>query len=203
MKQTHNDKKKTIDQQRPDTDSVGQLHEFLTSAYPPENYDDQELDAIYNFTSGVYAPVNDLLSGGGKEAQGDETVNATISGLDSAIAKSKAPSNFIIYTKIDASSGKSLKEGSTFRFKGFRSTTIDIDQLLGEKDGGENYYILKIMIKKNNPGIYVSDLSANPDEHEFILPRGIEIQAASDPKRVTYNDQPGLGNVFVGCVIKK
>lgn len=168
------------------------IGEHLRGFYPPEKYNENELDAIKAFTDvnigkGVNELLHSLPSGIAPEdiqpVDANDTRAQTIAMLDSAINKSKAPENMVVYSILPAQIGE-LKSGSVFSFKGYRSTTIDLAVALSEAQDGS---ILQVLIPKGSKGLYVDDYSSSPGEGEFLLPRGSMVTVTGGPSRLRGN----------------
>lgn len=167
-----------------------QLNGVLVNAYAPENYDDDELDAIKEFTAGAYADINLKLSSlpSGIPAEqiqpeyaGDKRPEM-IAALDSATSKVSAPMNFTTYVSLSSDFDiTSLVPDGMIRLKGFRSSTVDPSMALQSGDP----YMLQINVKKGSPGAYLDDYSSMPGEGEFLMPRDSVIKVVSGPSRLT------------------
>lgn len=174
-----------------------ELSQFLLQAYPPQNYDDVEINAIQQFTSQSYDAVNDVLSKlpagvSAKQIQpmsADDQTATLVAALDSAMKKSRAPVDFITYTKLDNSVQQmDLVPGTQFKFKGFRNTTVNLGNVMILDDGTDSSTILQVRVKKNARGIYTGNYSQNPDDAEFVLPRGAKIEVLGGPTKLVGSD---------------
>lgn len=191
---------------------VQEVNDLLNQAFPPQNYDETELNAIQEFTSGAYANINDMLATlpagiSAKKIQPtgpDDNSPAIIAALDSAIKKSRSPTDFIAYAKIDMDIAGNLAAGQAFKFKGFRSTSVNLANVL--PPGEDQAMLLQINVRKNAHGLYTANYSQNPDELEFILPRGAKIEVLEGPTRLVGSDaQLGGKNkqiTFFNCQTK-
>lgn len=178
----------------PETQEIDQI---LTQSYPPQNYDDVEIQAIQQFTSQSYDDVNTTLSKlpagiSAKQIQPtspDDDTAMLVSTLDSAMKKSRSPIDFITYTKLDNSVQQmDLVPGVQFKFKGFRNTTINLANIMNSEDQTDSSTVLQIRVKKNSRGIYTGNYSQNPDDAEFILPRGSKLEIISGPTKLVGSD---------------
>lgn len=173
-----------------DNANNGSLHDTLTSAYAPENYDNAELDAVKAYTDTAYYDINQKLATLPTgipadqiqpEYDGDNRP-ALIAALDSAVNKIGAPTDFIGYVGISPDYDLlSLQSAKKLRFKGFRSLSVDPGVVLQSGDPT----ILQIKVKAGNPGMYLDDYSTNPGEGEFLLPRGSSIKIISGPSKLS------------------
>jgi hypothetical protein len=179
-------------------DNTQQLNTILSQAYPPEAFSEDELDAIAEYTDSAFFDINDKLYSMPLGVSADEIVPQYngdmipeyIRSLDNAIAKTQAPDNFVVYTAL----GKEYKlddfaMGSTFAFKGYRSTTINpsialnYNPRVADSGAKRTIYALQINVPAGAQGIYAEDVSRNPGENEFILPRGSKVRVIDGPNK--------------------
>lgn len=189
---------------------VEQTHSTLTATYTPEKYDDAELDALYTFTESAYDAINEKLATLPLDITAkdiapnspDDTLPSLISALDSIMKKSRTPQEFIVYADLGDSIDLSVLEaGRAFRFKGFRSTTLNMNNLFLE--GVTKLNILQIKVKKNARGIYVADFSPTPEDQEFILPRGARIEVVTRSSKLIGSSEQGYIEInYVDCTTK-
>lgn len=203
---------------------IDQIHAALVQGYPPEKFDDQELDAINVFTNGGFIDINNRLNSlpagvpvNKIEPQSlDDTFPDLIASLDSATKKGRAPMDFMTYTKLGSDVDVStLSAGSTFRFRGFRSTSLNVTNVVSSPDnerqdpqsGRSTAVVLQLNIKKNSKGLYASDFSATPEEQEFILPRGARIEVSTDFQKLVGSDAMmntlNLQVYYADCIVKQ
>lgn len=175
---------------RPD---VEQTHMDLGQYYIPENYDENELAAIESYTGQTYADVNNKLSSlptgiPANEIQADyieDQLPSIIGALDSALDKVPAPKDFLTYVSLNNNYNPAdFSKGQTFRFKGFRSTSIDPGVAMNYSVQSNQTVMLQILVKKGTKGMYVDDYSATPGEAEFLLPRGSAVKITSGPNKL-------------------
>lgn len=183
----------------------------LMQAYPPEKYDDDELDAIKLYTDTQAPAVSSVLSSlpTGIPANKiqpltpDDNTPDIIAGLDSALSKSKTPDSMIVYAPLDQSID--LDKVKNLTFKSFRSTTINIESAIQEFDptqGGGT--VLQIEVPKGSKGMYVDDFSTTPGKGEFLLPRSQSIKILAGPNKLvgTYNSPDQVLQVyFYNCIL--
>jgi ADP-ribosyltransferase exoenzyme len=205
------------------TPQLDEMHNRLVKAYPPERYDDQELNALNAFTAGEHATINSRLANMPAgvpvtkiEPQSlDDPYPDMIASLDSATKKGRAPAPFLSYTKMHPDfDPSSLAVGATFRFKGFRTTSLNPVAVIGSSEnsrtepstGRNSVILLQMNIPKNVKGIYASDYSASPQDYEFIMHRGAQVQVASEFKKLVGSDalsnQLNLEIYYADCVVK-
>lgn len=178
---------------------IEQTNTELTSAYPPEAYSDQELDAIEEYTGEGYTEINDRLRSlpAGIPAnqiepmyQGD-LIPSQINALDSALYKSVAPKDFIVYAALNSSySIDSFKPSQILKFKGFRSTTLNpgvalnLSNSYNQNTGRKSTFLLQIHVKKGSNGMYLNEFSTQPGDSEFLLPRNTSIRIIEGPSKL-------------------
>lgn len=200
---------------------IQELHAVLTAHYSPEKYDDRQLDAIYTYTNAGYVDINNRLSmlPSGVPANKIEptspkdTIIDIISSLDSALKKSRAPGDFLTYTKlaqdIDVTG---IQAGTSFRFKGYRDTSINMQTVINSSEnsmmsasGRPLVVLLQLRVRKNSPGMYIADYALNSEEGEFLLPRGATIQVVSGPNKLVGSDGAtqtmNLEIMYYDCVL--
>lgn len=178
---------------------IEQNHSNLIDHYAPENYDENELAAIEAYTGEDYIDINDKLYSlpTGVPAEQIEpeydgdTLPSTIAGLDSALNKIATPSEMLTYISLnDSYNIADFKPGQTFRFKGYRSTTLDPNIALnfGSKGKGSSRrkqtVVIQLLVKKGSKGMYVDDFSSTPGEGEFLLPRGSSMKITGGPNKM-------------------
>lgn len=174
-------------------------HNYLSGAYLPENYDENELAAIEMYTDTAYSSVNDMLNSlptgipaNQIQAQSvDDNLPSIVQSLDSALEKSSTPIDFVSFVSLNSGYNiTDFKAGQTFRFKGFRSVTIDPNVALNFATKDDNNprkkqaIILQVSVKKGSKGMYLDDFSANPGEAEFLLPRGSSVKIVDGPNKL-------------------
>jgi len=199
-----------------------QIHQYLTAHYTPDKYDDKELDAIYTYTNGAYVDINNRLSSlpAGIPSNKiepnsiDDPLPDFVASLDSALKKSRLPADIMVYTNVGSSySPDNLQQGSSFLFKGYRDTSIDLGNVVNNADKNSMGYsgrpqinILQITLKKNSKGLYAADYSVNAADTEFILPRSCKITIVSGPQKLVGSDAMSqnlnLEIMYYDCVVK-
>jgi hypothetical protein len=174
---------------------IEQNHAYLNQYYVPENYDERELAAIESYTGGTYVDINNKLSSlptgiPADQIQADyldDQLPSIIEALDSAVNKVPAPRDFLTYVSLNQNyNPMDFNPGQTFRFKGFRSTSIDPGVALNFANGANQgqTVMLQILVKKGTRGMYVDEYSASPGEAEFLLPRGSAVKITSGPSKL-------------------
>lgn len=177
---------------------IEQSHGELSSAYPPEMYDDNELNAIENYSATSYYEINDRLRNlpSGIAADQIEPMYAgdplpgQVAALDSALKKSKAPKDFIAYASLAPGySIDSFKPGQNYKFKGFRSLSIDPNVALNyasntPQASRTTSFALQIHVRKGTNGMYLDDFSPQAGEAEYLLPRGAQVKIVSGPHKM-------------------
>lgn len=181
------------------TPNLEQLNSSLTQAYDPGMFSNDELDTIAEYTDSAFFDINDKLYALPLGTPSDQIVPQYdgdripqyVAAMDSAMSKTQAPEAFVVYTALGKEYNlDDFKVGSQFAFKGFRSTTINTNIALNYNprvaDSGakRTIYALQINVPAGAQGIYVEDISRNPGENEFILPRGSRLQIKSGPNKI-------------------
>lgn len=198
-----------------------EMHQFLTQTYSPEKYDDRELDAIYYFTTTGYYDVNNRLASlpAGVSANKierttpDDSMPEMIAALDSAMKKVRVPQDFVTYTKLSPDIDiNNLQPGMSFKFKGYRDTSINLDSILSYPSqkmgasGRNQIVILQLNVKKNSRGMYAADFSPNADDCEFILPRSTKLEIVTGPLNLVGSDaisgDMNLEVLYFDCQVK-
>lgn len=202
------------------TPEIEQLNENLINSYPPENYNDDELNIIGQFTSGMYFDINNRLSALPPGIQSDkiepmysgDNTPMMVKAMDSIIKRSRAPQDFMTYTEMINTDLNNLQPGTSFVFKGYRPTTINISNVIQNSDkqegmvGRPQIVVLQIVVKKNSRGIYTGNYSQSPDDMEFVLPRGAKINVLSGPIKLVGSDAESgnlnLEILYFNCMTK-
>lgn len=177
----------------------------MMTAYKPEKYDDDELEALKQYTDTSYEAVNAVLSSlpPGIPAYKIQPLTPTdntpdiIQALDRALDKSKLPVPIITYVPLQ--SGLDLRKAKSIGFKSFRSTTLSLQTALdelGQGSGGGT--VLQISMDKGSKGMYVDDFSSTPGKGEFLLPRGSQIKIVDGPNKLvgTYQTADNMLEVY-------
>jgi hypothetical protein len=201
---------------------IQQLHDYLTTQYSPDKYDDAELNAIYSYTNDAYPDINsrlaslppDVPANKIERSSVDDTLPDFIAAMDSIMKKSRAPVDFITYTRLSADYRvEDLQSGMKFKFLPYRNTSINLNTVLNSAQPAQTSYagrpqvlIMQILVKKNTRGLYAADFSAKPDDFEFILPRGSTLEIADGPKNLVGSDamsaNMNLEVVYFDCKVK-
>ena len=201
---------------------IEELHNYLTTAYTPEKYDDAELDAIYNFSDTAYSDINARLSSLPSNVAAnkiektslDDTMPEFIATMDSAMKKIRTPIDFLTYTRLSADYRvQDFAKGLVFKFKGYRDTSISMNAVLNSAQAAQTSFagrpqviLLQLLVPKNSRGIYAADFSPNAMDGEFILPRGTTVEVMSDPQNLVGSDAISaainLEVVYIDCKVK-
>lgn len=201
---------------------IEQLHNYLTTAYTPEKYDDAELDAIYNFSNNAYSDINTRLSALPSNVAAnkiektslDDTMPEFIATMDSAVKRIRAPVDFLTYTRLSADYRvEDFTKGLVFKFKGYRDTSISMNAVLNSAQAAQTSFagrpqviLLQLLVPKNSRGIYAADFSPNAMDGEFILPRGTTVEVMSEPQNLVGSDAIStainLEVVYIDCKVK-
>lgn len=170
---------------------VAQISSALISAYPPDLFDDAELDAIQGYTSGYYTTINTVLSSlpagiPAEQIQPQDAMDTTpsmIGALDSALSKVPAPIDFTTFASLSSNyTFEQFSPDQVFTFKTFRSTSLNPNLALNTSETPRNQAIvLQITIPKGSSGMYVDEYSTQSGESEYLLPRGSTLVVESEP----------------------
>jgi hypothetical protein len=194
----------------------------LSSHYTPETYSVDELNAIEAYTGADFLDINDKLYSlpagiPADQIQPDydgDDVPQNIAALDNALSKSSAPKDFIVYCGLSSELGvDDFQTGKKFRFKGYRSTSINPNIALNYNSRStksatrRQTVLLQIEVKKGSKGMYVEEFSSNPGESEFLLPRGSTLKIKSGLHKLVgsnaYSEDPNLEVVYFNCELTK
>jgi len=201
---------------------INQTHQELSNFYMPENYNDDELDAVQAYTGIDFLDINDKLytlpAGISAEQiqpefEGDN-IGSKVAALDSALQKVTAPKDFLVYTGLSSEYNVTdFKPGQIFKFKGYRSTSVNANIALNynsrvnKTTSRRQTVLLQINIKKGSSGMYVDDFSSNPGESEYLLPRATKVRIKSGPNKLVgsnaYSQDPNLEVVYFDCDLVK
>ena len=201
---------------------IEQNQAYMTDYYRPEYYDENELGAVEAYTGTDFFDINNKLYDLPTGIRADQIqpeydgdpIPAQVAALDSALNKMKTDHEFLSYvglgTEYDITS---FAPGSTFRFKGYRSTTINpnialnYNSRVNKSVSRQQTVMLQIKIPKGSKGMFVEDFSANPGESEFLLPRGSKVKVVSGPNKLVgsnaYTGSSGLEVLYFDCVLVK
>lgn len=169
--------------------------EIQRSAHDPIQYqpaNDDEKQAITSWTGNGYRRINEALR------KGTEPPEAKA--LDSAIAKSTAEKQMVVYRGINSEAVAGLKAGAVFIDRGYASTTTDHEIADGFAVNGSAFgdkrpdagALVRIIVPAGAHAMPVYEamgwgttgLGANP-EKEILLPRGSRFQVT----RVTEHEE--------------
>ena len=202
--------------------SNDELDKALSDHYSPSKYDNREIDAIRYFVDQGYSDINKRLASvpAGTSAKyleplsADDRLGDVISSLDSALKKSRAPGEFVVYTKLGP--GYNLldfNQGDTFQSKGYLVATLRLDSIMQELDpekttsrtGRPIVPIMQVHVKKNAKGLYASNFSEN-SAGEFIIPRGTKFTVVSGSRKLVGSDalsnNLSLEIQYIDCMYK-
>lgn len=201
---------------------IEQLHTLLIEKYPPERFDEDELDALYMYTDGGYVDINQRLSElpagvPSKEIEPrnfDDRIVNVIDSLDSALKKGRAPLDFITYMKLNGDYNfNDFLPGRTFIFKGYKDTSINLYTVINSSENtnkspaGRNMaLVLQIRVRKNSRGLYIANYSSMADDYEFLLPRNTVLEVLQAPMPLVgsnaLTDDLNLEILYVDCLVK-
>jgi ADP-ribosyltransferase exoenzyme len=132
-----------------------------------------------------------------------ERMMRIIGDIDDAFDHNEMPADATLYTSLKPSrwSLDDFKEGSTFKFKSFRSTSIDPSAMftfsyptaqskrkdMPEQSVKDIDILLEIKAKKGDKAIPLMTVSPFNHEAEVLLPREAPIRILSAPKKIKWN----------------
>jgi hypothetical protein len=164
------------------------LNSSLYNFYKPNMFDEEELNAISEYTADAYEYINSYLYKGhekGTSADQDQYINRLITALDSSFEDAEAPFPYTVYSGLSSRyKPDKLKQGSEYIFRGYVSTSISFGVAIdsfSDSDWTDSPVVLQIEIDKGQKSIYVDPVFSNPGEGETLLPRGSKIQIMSGP----------------------
>jgi hypothetical protein len=201
---------------------IQQLNDYLVSQYTADKYDDDELNAIYSYTNDAYPNINqrlatlppDVPAKKIERSSVDDTIPDFIDAMDSVMKKSRAPADFLTYTRMSADYRiEDFQPGMKFKFLTYRNTSINLNTVLNSAQvsqtsfaGRPQVFVLQILVKKNTKGIYAADFSTKPEDAEFILPRGATLEIMDGPKNLVGSDlmsqNMNLEVIYFDCTVK-
>ena len=131
-------------------------------------FTDDERVALSSWTSSNYKNIN-------RAAREHPDTEPYIPKIDSAIAKSEAPRDMLVYRGFDESRMFGFKPGDVFSDNGFIATSArwDVARSFASSSGGEHGNagaVVKIIVPKGAPALPVVGQAG--DEGEVLLPRG-------------------------------
>ena len=208
-----------VKQQMPDLENV---HNDLANYYAAEKYTPEELQAVQEYTGTDYMDINEKLYSLPTGIKGDQIepeydgdpIPDQVVNLDSALNKMKAPYDIMVYvglgTEYDITQ---FVPGKAFRFKGYRSTTLNpnialnYNSRVNKTASRQQTVMLQIKVKKGSKGMFVDDFSANAGESEYLLPRGSKVKIVNGPNKLVgsnaYTGSNGLEVLYFDCELVK
>jgi len=190
-------------------------HGAMVENYPPEAFDEEEIEAIQAYTGPEYDDIQDRLWSQGGESgvmpmNSSDPIPQTIKKLDRIMKRHPLKQPITTYAAVAAELYNNLKPGVQFINRGYRSTTISLQQALefggalppeqqgrdmNQRASMQDTVILQIKMKKGQAGLYVDELSEMAGEREFILPRETKFKVLSGPNKLVGNTKLGRSNV--------
>lgn len=164
------------------------LSNELYKFYSPGMFDENEVNAIQEYTMEAYDEINSYLYKGHDEGvtpEQDQYINNLINALDSAFEETEAPFPYTVYSGLSSRyTADKIKPGSEYIFRGYLSTSISYGTAIDgftESDWNDNPVVLQIEISRGQKSIYVDPVSEHQGEGETLLPRGSKIKIVSGP----------------------
>lgn len=157
----------------------------LSSFYKPEMFDDDELQAIADYTGDAFTEINRYLYKGhddGVDTNKADTIGQTIDALDSAFEDTQTPFPFTVYSGLSGRyRAEKISPGNEYIFRGYISTSLSHDVAISSFTDSKESVVLQIEVAKGQKAIYVDSVSAIDGELETLLPRGSKIKVISGP----------------------
>lgn len=157
----------------------------LASFYKPDMFDDNELNALIEYTSDAYNEINRYLYKGhdeGVDANRANIIDRIVEALDSAFDETQAPFPFTVYSGLSGRyRADKIKAGQEYVFRGYISTSLSHDVAISGLTDSAEPVVLQIEVQKGNKAIYVDNISATEGELETLLPRGSKVRIISGP----------------------
>ena len=190
---TESDFEKTFNEERK---QLGHLNTTLTKHY--SKFDVEHETAIKDYTSShesnpkASKPINNYLwnQHQGNYAKGYTNIDyeRPIKHLDSALQQHKTPHKLTVYSGVQYDPRKKMGADKIVHHPAYLSGSLNKQTAL---DFGKGEYkaeipgsnikhhikqVLNIHVPKGHPGAYVEPYTSTRDEHEFILPRGMNLK---------------------------
>jgi hypothetical protein len=208
-----------VKQQMPDLENI---HNAMANYYAADNYTPEELQAIQEYTGTDYFDINEKLYSLPTDTKADQIqpeydgdpIPDQVKNLDNALNKMKAPYDILVYvglgTEYDITN---FVPGKSFKFKGYRSTTLNPNIALNYNSRvnktaiRQQTVMLQIKVKKGSKGMFVDDFSANSGESEYLLSRGSKIKIVNGPNKLVgsnaFTGSNGLEVLYFDCELVK
>jgi hypothetical protein len=161
----------------------------LEGAYKGFSLSGDELSTLHKYTNNGYKDMNGMLRGTGTSPYSIESTKLDIEAMDALIERApQVKSETPIFRVFNAYLVVGLKAGDTYVDKGYMSTTTHnitakrgktVRNLIGDIEPTMDV-VGRIKPNGHHSGISINhageDISPNPKEHEFILPRGTQLK---------------------------
>jgi hypothetical protein len=136
-----------------------------------------EKAGLQTYTTTVYKQISKVLRDEGFDASKypHSQMTKVITGIDSALAKAKAPENVTLYRGANGAMWQGLKPGDSWTDKGFMSTSLSGSY--AKKWADDHTFrgapaIMEVHLKKGQTAAYLGKAgSAGAYEYEMLLPR--------------------------------
>jgi hypothetical protein len=176
---------------------VGFLHDKLKNHYG--NIISSENDKqLSNYTATSYTINNHLWKQHQDDGNGYEFDNIgyrdRIDSIDNSLNRSKTPQKLSVYSGTAHDPRNYMNDKNIVHHPAYISTSLSNQtaQKFTMAHYGDIKHVLKINVPKGHPGAYVDHMSENPGEHEFVLPRGLNLKYKGTTKH--YPENTGLEN---------
>jgi len=128
--------------------------------------------------------------------------------IDSALAKHKTPMKLTVFSGVKGDPREKMNSEGVVHHPAYLSTSLNKRTgkdfgYDGEESGGVSggtqygvHHVLKIKVPRGHPGAYVDDFSKNKGEHEFILPRGMNLRHIRTQTFQTHNENQNYTEII-------
>ena len=174
---------------------IDHLHNKLVDAYPIHSKNSKdELNELEGYTDDS-ARINSYLWEDHKEARHFKvSVDKSIQHIDNVLESHKTPHKLSVYSGMKENPKERMNDKGIFHHPAYLSTSIEPKTAVAFsrskytnnlKDNPQKH-ILKIHVPKDHPGAYIDHISSNQGEHEFLLPRGLNLKYKGTVKHLIH-----------------
>lgn len=166
-----------------------------------QKYTPEQLVALFDYQDVAYEDINSTLRGKLDINKLDDfrrnAINSSIKDLDELIDNNELKQDVILwrgYTSEEDTSDEKIRRlvGTNLPDKGFKSTSVleTVAQRfinISTNQSTKAWFLLKIIAKKGNKGVYVDKLAKSMREKEFLLKRESKFKVINVEKRVEWS----------------
>lgn len=161
----------------PGTTDSGALEDSLQASFDAMSLSEEEIHQINLFTGGDDGPMNAYLRTG-QDPSVAHDLDQRSKTIRTALPKSSTQEDMVVY-RIDSfgdhiEADKARKAGiagKPFIKENFSSTTTNLNALIGDRDGEDDLFVIKVP-KGSHSGAFIKSVSEYEDEHEFLINAG-------------------------------